>query len=79
MLELNGGSAVAFPLIWGETDCSRLEQAWRTPDLVVAADVIYDRNLISPLLETVKSLGRLSILALWLLWLSVNQDLDFEI
>ena len=60
LLEASGGLAVAFPLVWGETDCSRVEQQWVKPDLVVAADVIYHRELMTPLLETVRALGELS-------------------
>ena len=57
LLKASGGLAVAFPLVWGETDCSKLEQQWAKPDLIVAADVIYHRELMDPLLETVKALG----------------------
>ena len=52
-----GGLATAFPLVWGETDCSKLDEEWLTPDAVVAADVIYQRELMVPLLETMKALG----------------------
>ena len=53
----SGGSAVAFPLIWGETDCSTLQRIWASPDIVVAADVIYHRELMTPLLSTAEALG----------------------
>ena len=35
-----------------------LGPAWACPDLVVAADVVYHRNLFDPLLSTLASLGR---------------------
>jgi hypothetical protein len=57
LIEAGGGTAVAFPLVWGSTDCSTLDQRWRHPGIVVAADVIYHRELISPLFEAMSSLG----------------------
>ena len=57
LIEAGGGSAVAFPLVWGLTDCSTLDQRWRTPDVVVAADVIYHRELMAPLFDVMSTLG----------------------
>jgi hypothetical protein len=57
LIEAGGGTAVAFPLVWGLTHCTTLDQQWRCPDVVMAADVIYHRELISPLFEAMSSLG----------------------
>lgn len=57
IFKANEGSAVAFPLTWGETDCTKLGEQWLIPDFIVAADVIYHRELMFPLLETVRNLG----------------------
>lgn len=56
----SGGSATAFPLIWGETDCKLLDEEWQKADFVLAADVVYHRELMTPLLDTVKALGKIS-------------------
>ena len=58
LIEAGGGSAVAFPVVWGSTDCSQLDHQWRFPDVVVAADVIYHRELMTPLLDVMTCLGR---------------------
>ncbi len=52
-----GGSAAAQAFVWGETDVSELAPEWRTPDVIVAADVVYRRELFQPLLHALKSLG----------------------
>lgn len=59
-IALNPGSqhCTAFPLVWGETDCSKLPGQWSCPDVIVAADVIYQRELMSPLLESATALGK---------------------
>ena len=61
-IEAGGGSAVAFPLIWGVTDCSTLDEPWRIPDVVVAADVIYHRELMTPLFGVMSSIGEAMLL-----------------
>lgn len=57
LIEAGGGSAVAFPLVWGVTDCSTLDRRWHCPEVVVAADVIYHRELMTPLFQAMSSLG----------------------
>lgn len=52
-----GGSAAAQAFVWGETDVSELAPDWRTPDVIVAADVVYRRELFQPLLHALKSVG----------------------
>ena len=52
-----GGSVQCCELTWGVTSVSSLAQGWATPDLVVAADVVYHRELFDPLLSTLSSLG----------------------
>jgi len=52
-----GGSAAAAVLAWGETDPAALGDPWAAPDLVVAADVVYHRNLFAPLLATLAAFG----------------------
>ena len=52
-----GGRAAAQAFVWGETDVSELAPEWRTPDVIVAADVVYRRELFQPLLHALKSLG----------------------
>ena len=54
----SGGSAQCCELIWGQTPASSLGPAWASPDLVVAADVVYHRELFDPLLSSLGSLGR---------------------
>ena len=48
---------MAFPLVWGETDCSTLPSEWQRPDFVLAADVVYHRELFSKLLDALDCLG----------------------
>ena len=52
-----GGSIVAFPLVWGETEMKNVEEAWRMPNIVLAADVVYHRELFEPLLQTLRDIG----------------------
>lgn len=52
-----GGSAAAAVLAWGVTDPSALPGAWSAPDLVIAADVVYHRELFHPLLATLAAFG----------------------
>jgi predicted nicotinamide N-methyase len=52
-----GGSAAAAVLAWGATDPTTLGSAWAAPDLVVAADVVYHRDLFAPLLSTLAAFG----------------------
>ncbi|KAK9819756.1 hypothetical protein WJX72_002004 [[Myrmecia] bisecta] len=59
IIQAAGGSAQACELTWGQTSVSLLACGWDKPDLVVAADVIYHRELFEPLLSTLKSLGNL--------------------
>lgn len=54
-----GGSASAHELTWGVTQLSQLPQQWQTPDVVVAADVVYRRELFQPLLHSLDMLGML--------------------
>ncbi len=57
-----GGSVQCCELTWGVTSVSSLAQGWATPDLVVAADVVYHRELFDPLLSTLDSLGKTACL-----------------
>ena len=52
-----GGSAEAAVLAWGATDPCALPGAWSAPDLVIAADVVYHRELFQPLLATLAAFG----------------------
>ncbi|KAA6428174.1 MAG: Methyltransferase family [Trebouxia sp. A1-2] len=52
-----GGSVQCCELTWGVTSVNSLAQGWATPDLVVAADVVYHRDLFDPLLSTLSSLA----------------------
>lgn len=45
------GSVQCCELTWGVTSVTSLPQGWATPDLVVAADVVYHRELFDPLLS----------------------------
>lgn len=54
----NGGSAETFPLIWGQTSIEDLEEKWQKIDIILAADVIYHRELFEPLLNTLHELGK---------------------
>ncbi len=56
-IALAGGNAAAQAFVWGKTDASELAPEWRTPDIIVAADVVYRRELFQPLLHAMKSLG----------------------
>lgn len=53
-----GGSAQCCELTWGQTPASSLGPAWVCPDLVVAADVVYHRELFDPVLSSLGSLGK---------------------
>ena len=57
-----GGSVQCCELTWGVTSVNSLAQGWATPDLVVAADVVYHRDLFDPLLSTLSSLGKTACL-----------------
>ena len=52
-----GGSAEAAVLSWGATDPRSLPGAWSAPELVIAADVVYARELFQPLLATLAAFG----------------------
>ncbi len=52
-----GGCAEAAVLAWGATDPRSLPGAWAAPDLVIAADVVYHRELFAPLLTTLAAFG----------------------
>lgn len=54
-----GGAAAAHAFVWGQSSLSDLEDRWHAPDLVVAADVIYHRELFQPLLQALTCLGAL--------------------
>jgi hypothetical protein len=56
-----GGCAAVQAFVWGDSGLSDLPEEWRTPDLVVAADVIYHRELFGPLLDALTHLGGLSL------------------
>lgn len=56
-ISAGGGSAEAHELTWGVTTLDTLPKAWASPDLVVAADVVYRRELFQPLLTCFKSFG----------------------
>lgn len=48
-------------LTWGVTAVASLGQKWACPDLVVAADVVYHRDLFTPLLDSILALGKLDL------------------
>ena len=52
------GSVQCCELTWGVTSVTSLPQGWATPDLVVAADVVYHRELFDPLLSILTLLGK---------------------
>lgn len=56
-VQVGGGTVQCCELIWGVTLVSSLGQGWACPDLVVAADVVYHRELFDPLLISLRSLG----------------------
>ena len=56
MVAAGGGAAEVAELSWGATDVRQMG-AWATPDMVIAADVIYDRQLFDPLLQTFQGYG----------------------
>ena len=45
-------------LTWGVTAVASLGQEWACPEFVVAADVVYHRELFNPLLCSIVSLGK---------------------
>ena len=53
----NGGTAEAAELSWGLTDVRKMGAPWAEPAYVIAADVIYDRTLFQPLLNTLNAYG----------------------
>lgn len=58
VIAAGSGTAEVAELSWGATDVSQMG-SWATPDIVIAADVIYDRDLFNPLLQTFNSYGEL--------------------
>lgn len=44
-------------LTWGVTSVESLGHDWASSDLVVAADVVYHRELFTPLLHSLSALG----------------------
>ena len=58
-IHAGGGSAQCCELAWGITPAASLGAAWACPDLVVAADVVYHRELFHPLLKTLDDLGKI--------------------
>ena len=57
VFEESGGSATAFPFVWGQTKAEDLKEAWQRSDIILAADVIYHRELFDPLLIALSDLG----------------------
>ena len=57
VFEESGGFATAFPFVWGQTKVENLEEAWQRLDIILAADVIYHRELFDPLLSALSDLG----------------------
>ena len=53
-----GGSALAHELTWGVTEAHQLPQQWQSPDVVVAADVVYRQELFQPLLSALEMVGK---------------------
>ena len=60
-IERGGGSVAVAPLPWGERGAARRARSAcsfaSSPTVVIAADVIYDGALFSPLLETLEELA----------------------
>jgi hypothetical protein len=48
---------VCGELVWGQTEIASLGKSWQLPDLVVAADVVYMRELFQPLIASLSALG----------------------
>lgn len=57
VIQTGGGSVSCANLTWGVTSVESLGQDWASPDLVVAADVVYHRELFTPLLHSISALG----------------------
>ncbi|CAL5219246.1 g1040 [Coccomyxa viridis] len=56
-IDAAGGTAIAHELTWGVTQARQLPQQWQSPDVVVAADVVYRQELFQPLLSALVMLG----------------------
>ena len=57
LIEAAGGSAQAAVLSWGLTSLGDLPDGFRQPDIIIAADVIYHRDIFEPLMSTLSAFG----------------------
>eukprot|EP00891_Asterochloris_glomerata_P000455 jgi/Astpho2/455/Aster-x0928 len=57
LIEAASGSAQAAVLSWGLTAPANLPDGFRQPDIIIAADVVYHREIFEPLLSTLTAFG----------------------